>query len=98
MITLKDFDLRYENIRSEYPDTGNCQFKGCKNPIDFDTTCAYHRLLFDHWMCEVKGSGIMQMSPRGKRIAFSRWVHKIGPEACDSIVLDMAQYGIHWVC
>jgi len=96
-IDFKDFDIRYQMIREKYPDIGNCAFRGCKNPPD-DTVCSYHRLLFDHWMYEVKRSGIVIMSPRGRRIAFSRWANKKGKEVCDTIVLDMAQDLINWVC
>lgn len=98
-VTFEDFELRYKNIRKEYPDMPNCSVKGCENPIDGGgTTCAYHRLLFDYWMCEVKGSGIHSMSRGGIRRAFSRWKNKTGKEICDAIVLDMAQYNINWVC
>jgi len=97
-ITLEDFKIRYKNILKDNPKIERCSFVGCKNPADGGTTCAYHRLLFDHWMCEVKGAGIMGMTTRGRRIAFSRWVHKTGKATCDAIVLDMAQYNINWVC
>jgi hypothetical protein len=98
MIILDDFEIRYKNILSDNPNTPRCSFAGCENPIDGGTTCAYHRLLFDHWMYEVKGCDIMNMSQRGRRIAFSRWAHKTGKETCDAIVLDMAQYEINWIC
>lgn len=96
-VTLKDFDVRYKNILKENPGAPMCSFRGCKNPAD-DSACAYHRLLFDHWMYEVKGMKIIDMSKRGRRIAFSRWAKKLGKEACDLIVLEMAQYPINWVC
>lgn len=97
-VTLADLDTRYQNILKEFPDIERCSFGKCNNPVDGDTTCAYHRLLFDHWMYEIKGRGIMQMSSMGRRIAFSRWVNKTGKDVCDAIVLDMAQYDINWVC
>ena len=98
VVTLGDFEQRYQNILKDNPKIERCSFRSCKNPVDGDTTCAYHRLLFDHWMYEVKGMKIAQMSTRGRRIAFSRWVNKTGKEICDAIVLDMAQYSINWVC
>ena len=98
-ITLNDFEKRYSNIRKDNPNVSECSVKSCKNPIDLNgTTCAYHRLLFDHWMYEIKGRDIFNMSRRGIRIAFSRWMNKTGKEICDSIVLDMAQYEINWIC
>ena len=59
MVTLKDFETRYENIRRDVPDVKICSVCGCSNPRDstemlgVDTSCAYHRLLFDYWSCEV---------------------------------------------
>ena len=97
-VTFEDFLVRYQNILADNPDIARCSFRSCTNPVDGDTTCAYHRLLFDHWMYEIKGAGIMQMSSRGRRIAFSRWANKTGKAVCDAIVLDMAQYNINWVC
>ena len=99
MITLDDLEERYTNIRKLFPDRPKCAFSKCNNPADMDTTCAYHRLLFDHWMYEVVGGSVfVRMTQRGRRNAFTRWVHKLGPQTCDAIVLDMAQDAINWEC
>jgi len=58
-ISLADFEIRYRNLRRMYPDLEKCGVKGCNNPVDItegmgkDTSCAYHRLLFDFWSCDV---------------------------------------------
>ncbi len=109
-VTFVDFEKRYENIRKQNPKVKKCSVKGCKNPRDStpllgeDTTCAYHRLLFDYWIYEVIGpksgysEGLMFMSRKGMRRAFTNWRNKTGKEECDKIVLQMAQDGINWEC
>ena len=58
-VTLKDFEIRYKNIKKKYPDIETCGVMGCKNPVDIteglgqDTSCSYHRFLFDFWTCDV---------------------------------------------
>lgn len=106
-ITLADLEIRYANIRKANPKIPNCQSSGCKNPIDYtegmgwDTSCAYHRLLFDFWSCEVlEGDrpAYYFSHKKARRAAFTRWQHKIGKEECDKIVLRMAQESINWSC
>jgi hypothetical protein len=108
-VTLADFEIRYANIRKHYPKIENCSVNGCKNPVDItegmgkDTTCAYHRILFDIWACEVDGHDFERFcshikNQRDRRAAFTRWRNKIGKDACDKLVLREAQSGINWVC
>ena len=105
-ITLADFYIRYDNIIKDYPDIGKCSVKGCNNPCDVteglgvDSSCAYHRLLFDWWMGELthKKIAYYMANQRARRSAFTRWRNKLGKEACDKIVLKMAQEPINWKC
>lgn len=105
-ITLKDFEIRYKNILKKDSKRMRCTSQGCNNPVDItmlgeDTSCAYHRLLFDFWSCEVmnpdKFHHYME-NQRARRSAFTRWQHKIGKEACRRIVLRMAGEPINWTC
>jgi len=105
-VTLEDLEIRYKNIRENYPKVKKCSIVGCDNPRDAtqylgeDTTCAYHRLLFDHWVTQVDSDKIWHYleNQRARRSAFTRWRNKIGKEACDKIVLFLAQQEINWVC
>ena len=108
VITLKDLETRYANIRRRVPKIKNCSVANCKNPRDFtpmggkETTCSYHRLLFDWWICDVVADMGKMLhyfkSSKGRRRAFTNWRNKTGKEACDKIVLDLAQSGISWEC
>lgn len=105
-ITLDDLEIRYQNIRKNDPKIRQCSVRGCKNPRDTtpglgeDTSCAYHRLLFDHWITQIDSDKVMyyieNQTPR--RAAFTRWRNKVGKEYCDKAVLYLAQEGINWVC
>lgn len=80
-----------------------CGYKDCKLPIDnttlgWDSSCPYHRLLFDHWMYQEAGQDIGIYSKRGRRIAFTRWINKTGEKICDSIVDEMSKVPINWEC
>lgn len=81
-----------------------CGYKGCNLPIDytegigFDTSCPYHRLLFDWWLYNVANHPISLYSKRGRRIAFSKWINRIGKNQCDKIVDDMSKTPINWKC
>ena len=105
-VTLDDFEIRYTNIRKTYPKMRRCTVTGCKNPRDIteglgeDTSCAYHRLLFDHWTTQIDSDKVMYYieNQRARRSAFTRWCNKVGKEYCDKAVLFMAQSGINWVC
>jgi len=105
-ITLADFEIRYKNIRKEHPRVKNCSVSGCNNPRDFtmlgeDTSCAYHRLLFDIWVCDViseKEFHHYQKSQKGRRRAFTNWRNRTGKTELDKIVLRMAQEPINWDC
>jgi len=105
-VTLKDLEIRYENIRKANPKVKLCSSKGCKNPVDTtelgeDTSCSYHRLLFDHWLYETMNPEKFHhyyTNQRARRSAFTRWQHKIGKEECDKIVLRLAQEPINWDC
>lgn len=80
-----------------------CGYKDCNLPIDntegmgWDTSCPYHRLLFDHWLYEVIDIDSYK-TQQGKRSAFTQWVNKAGKKYCDEIVDDMSQVPINWKC
>jgi len=105
-VTFRDLELRYRNIREANPRTKKCSVKGCSNPRDStellgeDTCCAYHRLLFDYWSCDVAKDGIrmFKMARSVRRRLFSRWMRNMGKKECDKIVLKLAQDPINWKC
>jgi len=109
-VTLKDFEIRYRNIRSLIPNIKKCSVKDCLNPRDFtpelgpDTCCAYHRLLFDYWSSDLRSDppwssrSILQMSQKSRRRAFTNWMNKTGKRELDKIVLKLAQDPINWRC
>ena len=112
-VTLRDFEIRYCNIRRDIPGVKKCSVKGCKNPRDFtellgpDTSCAYHRLLFDYWSADVvdldeRGNRlkprILEMTRKGRRRAFTNWMNRTGRAELDNIVLKLAQDPINWEC
>ena len=105
-LTLADFEIRYKNLNESYPDLPSCSVEGCDNPVDvtegmgIDTSCAYHRLLFDWWMGEINDKEIMFYlnHKTERREAFAKWLYETGKELCDEIVLKMAQEPINWDC
>jgi hypothetical protein len=103
-VTLADFEVRYQNLRRDYPNNPMCSVEGCPNPVDvteglgIDTTCAYHRLLFDFWFFEVIDNDELLTDQVKRRKAFKKWIGKTGKEACDKLVLGMAKEKINWMC
>lgn len=103
-LTLKDLEIRYANIRKANPKIQKCSVKGCNNPRDStkylgrDTCCAYHRLLFDFWCCDIASINILKMTQRGRRTAFTHWRKRMGKEELDKLVLRMACEPINWEC
>jgi hypothetical protein len=105
-VTLEDLDIRYNNIRKANPKVKKCTVSECNNPRDStmlgeDTCCAYHRLLFDFWSCEVMDPDKFWHyleSQKGRRRAFTNWLRKMGKKELDKIVLRLAQDGINWEC
>ena len=105
-ITLKDLDIRYKGIRAKSKDkVPNCSFKRCTNPIDYtegmgwDTTCSYHRLLFDYWLYNViEGNTEILKNRNNSRKMFNEWVKQIGKNKADKIVVKMVNDGIIWEC
>jgi len=106
-LTLEDFEVRYRRLRKLYPDLPKCSVRECDNPCDVtegmgvDSSCAYHRLLFDYWLYEVmptEKSHHYFSNQRARRTAFTRWRNKAGKETCDAIVLELAQEAINWTC
>ena len=80
----------------------NCTYPDCNLPIDntalgWDTSCPYHRLLFDHWLYEVTDISKFKRQ-QGKRSAFTQWANKTGKKICDSIVNEMSKIPINWEC
>lgn len=82
-----------------------CSFDNCINPVDatthmgIDTSCPYHRLLFNHWLYVVINSApeILEVKETRQRM-FREWVAKVGQDECDRIVSKMAIEPINWVC
>jgi len=108
-ITLEDFEIRYKNLREANPKLKKCSVVGCSNPRDItthggeDSSCAYHRLLFDAWMYGLDSHDVNKVSyyfhnQRARRSAFTRWRNKHGEKTCDEFVLKLAQEGINWAC
>jgi len=105
-VTLEDFQIRYKNIRLQNPKVKKCSVSTCNNPRDStplgeDTSCAYHRLLFDFWACEVMDNDKLfhyLESQKGRRRAFTNWMNRTGKDGLDKIVLRLAQEGINWEC
>ena len=81
-----------------------CGYEGCAFPIDhtlmgWDTSCPYHRLLFDYWMYEVFGTEkILEIEREEKRRLFREWVSTSGKKECDRIVEEMSNDSINWKC
>ena len=113
-VTLDDLEKRYENIKISFPKIKKCSVYGCKNPRDMVemltdcNTCAYHRLLFDWWSCDVYGGYLILLTRKDRRRKdrrrkdrrrlFSVWMRKTGKSKCDEIVLRMAEDKINWIC
>ena len=106
-VTLADFEIRYANIRKQNPKVKKCSVKGCPNPRDStkysgeDTCCAYHRLLFDFWSCDIapiRRYDALKMTQKGRRRAFTNFLNRTPKEDLDNLVLRMAQEGINWEC
>ena len=79
-----------------------CTYHDCNLPLDnttlgWDTSCPYHRLLFDHWLYEI-AEDINHYTKQGKRSAFTQWVNRTGKEECDKIVDEMSNVPINWEC
>lgn len=81
-----------------------CGYRDCNLPIDktslgWDTSCPYHRLLFDHWLYNIAGQDINHYkTSQGKRSAFTQWVNRAGKKQCDEIVDEMSNVPINWEC
>ena len=104
-VTLEDFEIRYKNLRREHPDIPICSVEWCENPADItemglDSSCAYHRLLFDSWMYSLSTREIMGLmgDTVERRKLFKQYMNRLGKEKCDKIVLEMAQEAINWAC
>lgn len=105
-ITLEDFEIRYKNLREAHPNIGTCSVVGCNNPRETtpyggeDSTCAYHRLLFDAWSYGLDDDKRMYywMKQQARRLAFTKWRNKLGEKTCDELVLKLAQEAINWAC
>lgn len=101
-VTFAEFESKYKKIRQAK--APNCTFKGCKNPIDYtdglgwDTSCFYHRLLFDWWLYNVGDNRARSLDTKIRRDAFYSWVEKCGKLACDRMVLEFAQDPLNWAC
>lgn len=79
-----------------------CGYPGCNLPIDntmlgWDTSCPYHRLLFDYWLYNVVDD-LNRYTKQGRRSAFTQWVNRIGKKRCDEIVDEFSKVPINWEC
>ena len=86
-------------LKSKAPE---CTYPDCNLPIDntalgWDTSCPYHRLLFDHWLYEITDINSYK-TQQGKRSAFIQWVNRTGKKQCDEIVDEMSHVPINWEC
>ena len=103
-ITLDDFEKRYANIRKQHPYIGQCNTEGCRNPPDItpglglDSSCAYHRMLFDFWLYERMDPIPEMENTLLRREAFGKWNDVITDQVRDDIVLKSAQEQINWAC
>lgn len=82
-----------------------CGYHDCNLPIDrtdgmgWDTSCPYHRLLFDYWLYDIAGPDINHYKTKqGKRSAFTQWVNRTGKKRCDEIVDEYSKIPINWEC
>ena len=81
-----------------------CGFHDCNLPVDYteglglDTSCPYHRLLFDWWLYNYAKHPVGLYSKKGKRSAFTQWVNKTGKKECNRIVDWMSKDPINWKC
>jgi len=105
-INLEDFEIRYKNLREANPKFKKCSVVGCNNPRDItthggeDSSCAYHRLLFDAWSYGLDHDKAMYYfeNQRARRSAFTKWRNRHGEKVCDEFVLKLAQEAINWAC
>ncbi len=105
-ITLEDFEIRYKKLREANPKFKKCSVVGCSNPRDItthgeeDSSCAYHRLLFDAWLYSLDHDKAMYYfeNQRARRSAFTKWRNRHGEKVCDEFVLKLAQEAINWAC
>lgn len=104
IVTLEDFEKRYRNIREQHPYIGQCNHEGCPNPPDItpglglDSSCAYHRLLFDFWLYERMDPVPEMENTLLRREAYGDWHVKLTDEDRDAIVLRAAQDPLDWYC
>lgn len=80
-----------------------CTYPDCNLPLDnttlgWDTSCLYHRLLFDHWLYEIAADINSYKTQQGKHSAFTQWVNRTGKKQCDEIVNEMSHIPINWEC
>ena len=66
--------------------------------MGLDTSCPYHRLLFDHWLYEVSTQELLALPREERNKHIEQWVEKTGKEKCDKIVDEMSRVGINWMC
>jgi len=79
-VTLDIIEGRSKKAEERYPDLPKCGVLGCERVVDatpglgLDTSCAYHRLLFDHWLYDVDTRKAMSGDTEVRRAAFANWV------------------------
>jgi len=104
IVKLEDFKKRYENIRKQHPHIGQCVHEGCPNPPDItpglgvDSSCAYHRFLFDYWLYEKMDLVPEMENTLLRREAYGKWDDTIDDYLRDKIALRAAQDPLNWYC
>lgn len=106
MIDVRNARIQEANakrIKKGWEGIPKCTWPGCKHLVDategmgMDTSCPYHRLLFDYWLYNVQ-TNINELSKQGRRSAVTQWVNKLGKDKCDKIVDEMSRDPINWMC
>jgi len=81
-----------------------CTWPGCNELRDgtpgmgMDTSCPYHRLLFDHWLYEISDEVARNVLREDRNKSIDEWAKELGKDECDKIVDEMSRVGINWMC
>jgi len=106
-----DVETRLQELESGLKEVGmlenhpHCSVDGCDELCDItsmgvDSSCPYHRLLYDHWMSTIAMSEFPHVlrEMHKRRQLFGDWMDEIGKEECNRIVDNMSIDGINWIC
>ena len=107
LISAKNDAIREVNekrIANGEKPTPKCGWPDCNDYVDgtpgmgLDTSCPYHRLLFDHWLYNVSTETLRNMLREERNKLIDEWAKDLGKDKCDEIVDEMSQSGINWMC